>query len=132
MSTQITVRPSIRPASDLLGEELVRPLDDDLVGLGEPGRGGEDRPRIADGHVVAEERPDPRHGGSEVDGAEDQHPRLRGVRRDEHRHPLTTALTVGSVVERLVAPGREQPAGIGDHRVVGAARPEGPGQQPSS
>ena len=33
----------------------MRPVDDDLVGVREPLRRGEDRPRVADGHLVAEE-----------------------------------------------------------------------------
>ena len=104
----------------------MRPLDDDLVGLGEPRGGREDRARVAHGHVVAEEGPDPGDRGGEVDGAEDEHPRLRGVRRHEDRHPLAAPLTVGSVVQGLVATGGEQTARVGGHRVVGSARAELP------
>ena len=112
------------PRVGLLGEELVRPRHDHLVGVGEPGRGREHRSGVAHRHPVAQERPHPGDRGSEVDRPEDQHPRPRGVRRHEHRHPLTTTLPVRAVVQRLAAPGREQPTRISHHRVVGPTRPE--------
>ena len=65
------------------GQEPVRPVHDHLVGLAEPGLGREDRPRVADGHVIAEELADPRHGGREVDRAEDVHPGRRRERVHE-------------------------------------------------
>ena len=63
----------------------MRPVGHDLVGVGEPGRGREHRPGVAHRHPVAEELADPGHGGGEVDRAEDQHPRRRRERLDEHR-----------------------------------------------
>ena len=54
----------------------MRPVDDHLVGVREPGRGGEHRPGVADRDLVAEERADPGDRGGEVDRAEDEHPRL--------------------------------------------------------
>ena len=84
----ITVRAVDRAGVALLLQVAVRPLDDDLVGLGEAGVGGEHRPGVADGDVVAEEAADPGDGRREVDGAEDQHPRLGGERPDEDPHAL--------------------------------------------
>ena len=73
--------PPVDPAGRDLGVEVaVRPVDDDLVRLGEAGRGREHGPGVADRDVVAEERADPGDRGGEVDRAEDQHPRLRARR----------------------------------------------------
>jgi hypothetical protein len=59
------------------GQEPVRPVDHDLVRVGEAGPRREDRPRVAHGDVVAEELPGPGDGGCEVDRAEHEHPRRR-------------------------------------------------------
>ena len=118
VSTQSTVRGSIRPASASArdsGAASRRPP------RRPPGNGwrGEDRPGVADRDLVAEELADPGHRRREVDRAEDQHPRLRGERPDEHPHPLAAALAVGAVGQRRVVPGGQQP----DARRRGRRRP---------
>ena len=80
----------------------MRPVDDDLVGLGEPAGGREHRPGVAHRDVVAEEAADPRHRGREVDRAEHQHPRLGRERPHEHPHPLAAPLAVRAVGQRRV------------------------------
>ena len=107
------------PGLVLGGEVAVRPVDDHLVGVREPARGGEDGPGVADGDVVAEERAHPRDRRREVDRAEDQQPRLGRERPHEDPHPLAPALAVGPVGERRAVPGREQPDGVVPDRVVG-------------
>ena len=62
-----------------LGQVTVGPVDDDLVGLGEPGLGGEGGPGVAHGHVVTEHLGHPRQRGAEVDGPEDHEARWRDV-----------------------------------------------------
>ncbi len=64
----------------------MRPVDDDLVGVREPGRGGEHGTRVADRHLVAQVGAEAGHRGGEVDGAEHQHPGRRLERVDEHGH----------------------------------------------
>ena len=103
----MTVRASIAPAS-LRRQVAVRPLDDDLVGLGEARAGGEDGPGVAHGDVVAEERAVLGDRGGEVDRAEDQHPRW-GANGDEHLHALAAALAVGTVGQGLVRPPASSP-----------------------
>ena len=113
-------RARVDPAGLALGREVaVRPVHDDLVGLGEAAGGREDGPGVADGHVVAEEAADPRHRRREVDRAEDQHPRLGRERPHEHPHPLAPALAVGPVGQRRVVPRRQQPERVVADRVVG-------------
>ena len=85
----------------------MRPLDDHLVGVREPLGGGEHRAGVAHGHVVAEELADPGHRAGEVDRAEDQHERRRGVRLDEHGQLVAAALAVRAVVQEPGAPGLE-------------------------
>ena len=121
VSTQITVRSSTagrRPRYS------VRPLDDDLVGLGEALGGGEHRPRVAHRHVVAEEAADPGDRGGEVDGAEDQHPRRRRERLHEHGQLVAAALAVGAVVQEPGAAGLEHAARVVGDGVVEPRRPE--------
>ena len=96
----------------------MRPPDDDLVGAGEARLRREDGPGVAHRDVVAEEAADPRDRGGEVDGAEDEHPRLRRVRRDEDPHPLTAPLPVGTVGEDRRASLREKPSRVVAHGVV--------------
>ena len=122
VSTASTVRWSIRPASTSACEVAVRPVDDHLVGLGEPAGRREHRPGVADGHVVAEEAADPGHRGGEVDRAEDQHPRLRRERPHEDPHPLAAALAVGAVGQRRVVARRR----------AGRARRRGPRRRPAA
>src|SRR5690606_39184336 len=114
---------AVDPARLRLGLEVaVRPLDDHLVRPGEPGRGGEDRPRVADGHPVAEEATDLGDGGGEVDGAEHDHAGRRGERLDEHVEALAAALAVDAVVQHRVAARVEQAAGVVAYGVVEALR----------
>jgi hypothetical protein len=75
----------------------VRPLGDDLVGLGEPGRGGEHRPGVADRDPVTEELARPGHRGGEVDRPEHQHPRRRGEGLHEHAEVVQAPFTVRAV-----------------------------------
>ena len=111
----------VDPAGLVLGRQVaVRPVDDHVVGLREPAVGREHRPGVADRDVVAEEGADPGHRGREVDGAEDQQPRLGRERPHEDPHPLAAALAVGTVGERGVVPGRQQPHRVVAHRVVRA------------
>ena len=67
-------------------EQLVRPGDDELVGHRESFRRGEHLARVAHGDVVAEHLGDAGESGGEVDGSEDDHPRRRSERLDEHAH----------------------------------------------
>ena len=97
------------------GQVTVRPFHDDLVGVTEPRRGGEDAARVAYGHAVAEELPDPGDRGGEVDRAEDQHPRRRRERVDEHRQLIVAALALRAVAAHgRLALGQHAP-----HVVVG-------------
>ncbi len=101
----------------------MRPVDHDLVGVGEPRRGGEPGPRVADGDVVAEEAADGRDGGGEVDRAEDQHPRPWRERGDEHADVVDADVRrAGRSGAVPVAPCCEHPAGVGDDGVVEARR----------
>ena len=102
----------------------MRPVDDDLVGAREAGAGGEDGAGVAHRDVVAEERADLGHGGCEVDGSEDQHPRLGGEAPDEDAHPLAAPLAVGAVGQRGVGAGREQAQRVVVHGRVGPLGPE--------
>src|SRR5439155_7960811 len=68
-----------------------------LVGVREPRRGGEHLPGIAHGDVIAEELAHPGHGGGEVDGPEDQHPRGRGERVHENAQRVAAPLAVLAV-----------------------------------
>ena len=97
---------------DLCGQIAVRPFHHHLVRVGEPRRRGEHTAGVAHRHPVAQEGALLGDGGGEVDGAEDQHPRRRGVACHEHRHPLAAALAVGAVGERLAATRGEQAAHI--------------------
>ena len=109
-----------RTGFDLHGQVAVRPFHHHLVGVREPRRGGEHAAGVAHGHPVAEKRPLLGDRGGEVDGAENQHPRWRGVACHEHRHPLAAALAVGAVGDRLGATRRKQPAHIVGDGDVGA------------
>ncbi len=75
----------------------VRPVDDDVVGEREPPRRGEHGPGVAHGHLVAEHLGHPHERAREVDGAEDQHPRRRHERLDEHGDVVGDGLAVGAV-----------------------------------
>ncbi len=102
----------------------MRPLHDDLVGLGEPLGGGEDRAGVAHGDVVAEEGTHPGDGGGEVDGAEDDHPGSRRERVHEDRDIVAAALAVRAVVQGRRRAVGQQAAGVVAHGVVQAGRPE--------
>ena len=95
------------------GEELVRPLDDQLVDVGEALPGDELRAGVADGHPEAEELADLGHGGGVVDRAEDVHRRPRGEGGDEE-------LSLGRVHDPRLAAGEELRGGA---VVVGADEP---------
>ena len=88
----------------------MRPLDDDLVGVREPGAVAKTGAGVADRDPVAEEATDPGDGGGEVDRAEDEHPRRRRERLDEHVELVAAALAVGAVVQGRGAAGVEQAA----------------------
>jgi hypothetical protein len=103
---------------------VVRPLRDHLDAVGEaPGR-GEDRAGVADGDAVAEEVPDAGHRRRVVDRAEDQHPRRRRERLQEHAHGVLAALPLGPVVPQAGGAESEFAAGVGGHGRVQAARAE--------
>ena len=84
----------------------VRPVHDDLVSHREALLGGEDLPRVADRHVVAEHLGHPGERGGEVDGAEDHHPRWRGEALDEDVDGVLVGLALGAVVAHT------RPAGL--------------------
>ena len=100
----------------------MRPLDDHLVGVGEPLAGGEDRAGVAHGHPVAEELADAGHRAGEVDRPEDQHPRRRGEGLDEHRQVVEAPLTVGADVQHRGGAVLEHAAGVVGHRLVEPGR----------
>ncbi len=96
----------------------VRPVGHHLVGVGEPCRGSEDRPGVADGNPVAEELADPGHGGREVDGTEHQHPRRRRERLHEHGQLVHPALAVRAVVPHAGQALRQHSPGVVVDRLV--------------
>ena len=100
------------------GQVAVRPLDHHLVGLREAGRGGEDAPGVADGHLVAQELPGPGHGRGEVDRAEHQHPRRRRERVHEHGQLVTEPLAVRAVAPDAGQALGQHPPGVVVHRRV--------------
>ena len=102
----------------LPGQVPVRPVGHDLVSVGEAPAGREHRPRVADRHPVAEELAGPGHGGREVDRAEDQHPRRRSERLDEHRQLVPSPLAVRAVPADTGQALREHPARVVVHRLV--------------
>lgn len=125
----------VDPPSLRLGAEIpVRPLHDDLVRAGEPGRGGEHRARVAHSDPVAEERSRTREGRREVDGAEHDHPGLWREGLDEHPQPrawhvqvFRAARSVRAVAQHSGSAGVQQAAGIMAYETVqtlraGAAR----------
>ena len=81
-------------------QELVGPLDDELVHVGEAVGSDELRAGVADGDAVAEEAPDGRDCGRVVDGAEDVHVRPGREGGDED-------LALGGVQDRRLASGEE-------------------------
>jgi len=72
----------------------VRPVDHDVVCLGEADPRGEDGACVAHGDVVAEELARPYERRREVHGAEDDHPGRRHARLDEQRHAARAARSV--------------------------------------
>ncbi len=112
----------------------MRPVDDHLVGVGEPRRGGEYLPRVAHRHVIPEELPDPGDGGGEVDRPENQHPGRRRERVHEDAQLVPAALTLRTVpADTGQALGKHAPRVVVDRRVQprsraqGARRPDMPG-----
>src|SRR5680860_71223 len=90
---------------DLCGLEVaVGPVDDDLVGIGEPGRRGKARTGVADGHVVAEEPAHRRNRTGKVDGAEDQHAGAWSERFDQDRHLVLAPFTLCTEVTQPRGP----------------------------
>ncbi len=116
-----------RPGGDAAGQVAMRPLDDDLVGIGKAALGGEQRAGVADRHPVAEEDADPGHGGGEIDRAEDQHPGRRGVGGDEDCHVVLATLAPGPIVALASSPGGEPAAGVVGDGDVEPAGAEGSG-----
>ena len=132
VSTQMTVRAS----TSVVGQVLVRPFDDDLVGLREPLRRREHRPRVAHRDVVAEEPPDPGDRGREVDRPEHEHPRRRRERLHEHAELVAAPLAVGAVVQDAGRAVLEHAAdvvgdGVVEPRASRACRPRGPATPPA-
>ena len=106
----------------------MRPVDHHLVGVGEPPVGREGRAGIADRDAVSEERPDPGHGGGEIDGTEHQHPRGRRETGHEDRQSLAAPLPFGPVGQGCGPAGGQQSAGIIAHRVVQPGAAQRPGR----
>src|SRR5215469_197776 len=94
------------------GQVPVRPVDHDLVGVGEPGCGGEDRPSVAHRNPVPEELADPGHGRREVDRTEDDHPRRGRERLHEDRELVHAALALGAVMPHAGQSLREHSPGV--------------------
>ncbi len=96
----------------------MRPLDDDLVGLGEARPGREDGPRVAHRHVVAEELADADQGGGEVDRAEHDHAGRghRGLDQDRERCSAARALLPD--LQDAGAAGVQEGARLGRDRAV--------------
>ena len=115
VSTQTASRgPSEAPTAL---EQPVGPVDDDLVGIGEPAPGGEHLAGVAHRDAVAEHLGHPDQRGGEVDGAEDQHVRRRGERLDEHRHRVLAGLAVRAVVaDRRACRPPSSPSGVAGRR----------------
>ncbi len=92
----------VRPEADLVGD-LVRPADDEPVD--EVGREAlRRRERLAavdDDRLVAELAGDPDEGSGDLDGADDDEPRLDRERLDEHRSALDLDGPRGPAQERL-------------------------------
>ena len=120
----VSTHSTVRASTSVPRQVAVRPLDDDLVGVGEALRRGEGRAGVADRDPVAEERPDPGDGGGEVDGAEDDHARRRGERVHEDGDVVAAPLAVGPVVHDPVLPCSSMPAHVVAHGVVEALRAE--------
>src|SRR3954471_1778595 len=96
----------------------MRPLADDLVGVGEPLLRREDRSRVAHRHPVAEVLADAGYRSSEVDGAEDEHARRRRERLDEDGDLVLATFAIWAVVPDTGLSLGEHPAGVvGDRRV---------------
>ncbi len=96
----------------------MRPVDHDLVGLGEAGRRGEHGPGVAHGHVMAEELAGPHQRRREVDRAKDDHAGRRHARLDEQREPAGAVRTVLGEADRAGAAGVQQGPGLGHRRAV--------------
>jgi hypothetical protein len=131
--------PTVNLARVLLcGQVAVRPFGDDLVGGRKPRTRREDRPGVADGDAVAEQRALPCQRGGEVDRAEDQHSGARRIAGDEHLHARTAPLTVRAVGEHLAAPRGQQAerivgdGGIGPHRPQSSLRRAGSDDEPAA
>ena len=94
-------------------EEAVRPLDDELVDVGEALARHELFARVADGHMETEEAADRRDRSRVVDGAEDVHPRSWRERLDEDvfvSYPNECALAAGEELARRAV---ESTVGLG-------------------
>ena len=103
----------------------VGPVDDDFVGVGEAGGGGEDGAGVADGDVVAEKASGLAEGGREVDGAEDQHAGAGRVGVDEDGQLLGAGAGVPADLGPAGTSGAQECAGLCRHRPVLALAAQG-------
>ena len=94
------------------------PVDDDLVGQREAGLGGEHLAGVAHGDVEAEHLGHPHQGGGEVDGAEDEQPRRRGVGLEEDGDGLLVGLAAGAVAAHRRGAGGQRGLGVAVHDAV--------------
>ena len=110
---------TVRSSTGARAQELVGPLDDELVHVGEALAGDELRAGVADGDAVAEEAADGRDRGRVVDGAEDVHVRPGREGGDED-------LALGGVDDRRLAAGEQLGRGAvvpGPDRAASRRRP---------
>ena len=108
-----------RARVDLLaGQPAVRPVDDDLVGVGEPLRRGEHRAGVDDGHLEAEQLAHAHQCRGEVDRAEHDHARLGCEGLHEDVEALAEALARGPVVQEPGGAGLQQAERVLAHGVV--------------
>jgi hypothetical protein len=115
-------------------EVPVRPIDDDLIGVGEPLRRREETASVADGNAVAEEGPERGHRPSEIDSPEDQQAWPSSERADGDLDITTAPLSVDAVGAHRAPPPVEESASVigrrgvetsGSERTCGLVRPDG-------
>ena len=93
------------PGVGLAAQVPVWPVDDHLVGVGEPAGGGEHRPRVADGDPVPEEGADAGDRGGEVDRPANDHAGWGSVGGHEQGQLVAAALPVVAVPQGAAAAG---------------------------
>ena len=102
----------------------MRPVDDDLVGLGEALGGREDGARVDHGDLESQKLPHANESGGEVDRAEHDHPGLRREGLHEDVEAFTEALALGAVVQEARRARLEHADGVLAHGVIEPARSE--------